>query len=226
MIHAESAPLHPLLPSLESAQSLLIGDTHCQAVRELGRGKSGISWLVKCAGVERVLKLIHHQPNSFYRFDADKLGCELDAEQRLRRLGVPMPELLSYSVDKDWLLKEYIHGEDAPELIAQDRVPQECFAQLAELHRICRDAGLNLDWFPANFVLRDKRLYYIDYETNPYSEEWNFPNWGLWYWLNASGFARWLQDGRGEHLNQDQSGHPLREGLQAAHIEISSAFLL
>ena len=43
-------------------------------------------------------------------------------------------------------------------------------------------AGLNIDWFPTNFMCRDKVLYYVDYECNPYMEQWSFEGWGARYW--------------------------------------------
>ena len=33
-----------------------------------------------------------------------------------------------------------------------------------------------------NFVLSVDRLYYVDYECNDYSPEWDFEHWGAQYW--------------------------------------------
>ena len=43
-------------------------------------------------------------------------------------------------------------------------------------------AGLNIDYYPTNFVVRDGLLYYSDYECNGYMDQWNFENWGSQYW--------------------------------------------
>lgn len=43
-------------------------------------------------------------------------------------------------------------------------------------------ANTNIDYFPTNFVVRGGEVYYIDFECNPYMEEWNFENWGIKYW--------------------------------------------
>ena len=43
-------------------------------------------------------------------------------------------------------------------------------------------AGLNIDYFPTNFVVQDELLYYIDYECNSYMEQWDFSHWGINYW--------------------------------------------
>lgn len=47
---------------------------------------------------------------------------------------------------------------------------------------ILNPLGINIDYFPTNFVVQDGEIYYIDYECNQYMEEWNFENWGIKYW--------------------------------------------
>ena len=54
--------------------------------------------------------------------------------------------------------------------------------QVRALSGRLREAGLNIDWFPTNFMCRDKVLYYVDYECNPYMEQWSFEGWGARYW--------------------------------------------
>ena len=45
-----------------------------------------------------------------------------------------------------------------------------------------RRAGLNIDWFPTNFIPWEGTLWYVDYECNDYMEQWDFPHWGRTYW--------------------------------------------
>ena len=45
--------------------------------------------------------------------------------------------------------------------------------------------GLNIDYFPTNFVPWGGTLYYIDYECNAYMEQWDFEHWGAQYWTTA-----------------------------------------
>ena len=45
-------------------------------------------------------------------------------------------------------------------------------------------AGLNIDYFPTNFVVSGG-LWYIDYECNAYMDEWSFDNWGVKYWSHT-----------------------------------------
>ena len=55
-------------------------------------------------------------------------------------------------------------------------------------------AGVNIDYFSPNFVVQTHTglLYYIDYECNEYTEEWNFENWGIKYWSLTPEFLQHL----------------------------------
>ena len=43
-------------------------------------------------------------------------------------------------------------------------------------------AGLNIDYYPTNFVIVDGKLYYVDYECDPYDETWDFEHRALPFW--------------------------------------------
>ena len=58
--------------------------------------------------------------------------------------------------------------------------------------RVLYAAGLNIDYFPTNFVLQDGRLWYIDYECNAYDAQWDFAHWGVKYWSKTPEFLAWL----------------------------------
>ena len=60
--------------------------------------------------------------------------------------------------------------------------------------KIAFDAGINIDYFPTNFVVNNDHLYYIDYECNDYMEEWNFENWGIKYWSQTEEFKEYLKN--------------------------------
>ena len=55
------------------------------------------------------------------------------------------------------------------------------------------DKGLNIDYFPTNFVVQDGEVYYIDYECNNYMDEWNFENWGVKYWSKTKEFMEYIE---------------------------------
>jgi hypothetical protein len=61
--------------------------------------------------------------------------------------------MLHLNPEKQYLLKEYVPGPDGLHAVAQDMVSDEIIHDLLMLSRVCRKAGINLDWFPANFIV-------------------------------------------------------------------------
>lgn len=147
----------------------------------LGHGKGGYSYLVTDGEREYVLKQIHHEPCDYYQF-GDKLQSELNDYQRLREIGIPMPELYEVDTCNERILKEYIRGETVAVLVERNEVKPDYFSQIEKMCAIVYGANLNIDYYPTNFVVQDDVLYYIDYECNTYMDEWNFENWGSQYW--------------------------------------------
>ena len=150
-------------------------------VRLLGKGKGGYSWLVEKDGKQYVLKQIHHEPCDYYQF-GDKLQAELHDYERLQAVGIPMPEMLDVDRDQEQILKEYIDGDTIMDLVKQDRMDAKWLQQMEQMCRKLYSAGLNIDYFPTNFVPQNGVLYYIDYECNSYDPKWNFEHWGKVYW--------------------------------------------
>ncbi len=149
----------------------------------LGRGKGGYSYLVR-QGVETfVLKQLHHEPCDCYAF-GDKLEAELSDYARLSALGLPMPKLLAVDRTRERLVKEYIDGPTVWDLSWQGKLTDAHRAWMSSWSQKLKAAGLNIDYYPTNFVVRGDALFYIDYECNLYSEQWNYENWGAGYWEN------------------------------------------
>lgn len=152
-------------------------------LRLLGKGKGGYSYLaVSPEGAEVVVKQIHHEPCSYYQF-GDKLQAELRDYDRLSVLGLPMPRLLEVDKSGERLVKEYLPGRTVYQMVLEDgEIPPDYLAQMEAMCALLYPAGLNIDYFPTNFIPRDGKLYYVDYECNGYMEQWDFRHWGIHYW--------------------------------------------
>ena len=161
--------------------TLTVNETEYTVLRLLGKGKGGYSYLVTDGMQQYVLKQIHHEPCEYYTF-GDKLQSELRDYRTLHSLGIPMPELLAADERRERILKEYIAGPTAAELLKEGAPDPDWLEQVCAMCRLLYPAGLNIDYYPTNFVLRDKRLYYIDYECNAYMEQWDFAHWGMQHW--------------------------------------------
>ena len=158
----------------------------------LGKGKGGYSYLVTDGMGEYVLKQIHHEPCDYYQF-GDKLASELGDYEKLTAIGVPMPKLLAVDREQERLLKEYISGDTGFDLVRKDQMKAEYVDQMEALCRRLYAADTNIDYFPTNFVVREGKLWYVDYECNPYMEQWDFQHWGIRYWSKTPDFLQYLQ---------------------------------
>ena len=158
-------------------------------IKLLGKGKGGYSYLVTDGEGEYVLKQIHHEPCDYYQF-GDKLQSELRDYATLSSLGITMPRLLAVDEKQERLLKEYIPGDTVYHLVLKDQLPAECFDLIRQMCGILYSAGINIDYFPTNFVVCRGKLYYVDYECNDYMHQWDFENWGRQYWWLSEAFKQ------------------------------------
>ena len=153
-------------------------------IRLLGHGKGGYSWLAEADSREVVLKQIHHEPCDYYTF-----GNKLDAERydygRLSSAGIRIPKLLAIDPETERIVKEYVDGPTISELLLEGRSVEEYLPQVRAMAAQAKAAGLNIDYYPTNFVVSGGLLWYIDYECNAYDERWSFETWGLAHWTPA-----------------------------------------
>ena len=163
-----------------------------QVLRLLGKGKGGYSYLVTDGQGEYVLKQIHHEPCDYYQF-GDKLASELRDYEKLSAVRIPMPVLLDVDREGERILKTYVPGETIYSLVKQDRVKADYFRQMEDMCCRLYAAGLNIDYFPTNFVVWQDQLYYVDYECNEYMEQWDFQNWGIQYWSKTEAFLEYVR---------------------------------
>ena len=161
--------------------TLSVNAKEYEIIRLLGRGKGGYSYLASREGQLVVLKQIHHEPCAFYTF-GNKLEAERYDYARLQEAGIRMPVMLDLDAETERIVKEYIEGKSVYELVCGDEPTELYAAQVRQMAGQARAAGLNLDYFPTNFIVRDGLLYYVDYECNAYMDEWSFENWGIKYW--------------------------------------------
>lgn len=168
-------------------ETMNIHDRIFTVIRLLGKGKGGYSYLVTDGQARYVLKQIHHEPCSYYTF-GDKLASELRDYEKLRLIGIPLPELLDVDSEQERILKEYIEGDTIDRLVLRDEMQPAYFDQIRGMCEKLYAANTNIDYYPTNFVARDGALYYIDYECNDYMQQWDFEHWGSKYWWKSPEF--------------------------------------
>ena len=161
-------------------------------VKLLGHGKGGYSYLVQREEKYYVLKQIHHEPCEYYSF-----GNKIEAEQydynRLLKTGIRMPKMLDIDIKNERILKEYIDGPSIYELVKGDAMKDRYLMQIKEMAEAVYAYGLNIDYFPTNFIVQNDEIFYIDFECNNYMDEWNFENWGVKYWSKTQEFIDYMK---------------------------------
>lgn len=165
-----------------------------EIIRLLGKGKGGYSYLAQRDGKQVVLKQIHHEPCDYYTF-GNKIEAEQRDYQRLLAAGIRIPQLLEVDVQAERIVKEYIDGPTVFDLVRDGGMQEAWLTQGREMAQQAQKAGLNIDYFPTNFIVQDGLLWYIDYECNDYMEEWSFHRWGVQYWSRTPAFEAYLQKG-------------------------------
>lgn len=174
-------------------QTLFWNGKEIHIITLLGKGKGGYSYLVKLDGQKMVLKQIHHEPCDYYTF-GNKLEAERSDYQKLLKAGIRIPKLLDVHEENEWILKEFIDGPTVYELVCQDQMSEELLEQGLKMAQTAYASGLNLDYFPTNFILSGELLYYVDYECNLYMEQWDFEHWGIRYWSKTPEFLAYQTD--------------------------------
>ena len=183
-----------------------------EIIKHIGKGKGGNSYLSTFENRNVVYKEMHYEPNDTYTFESNKLQSELRDYETLRSVGITIPTLLYYDDEKQFLIKEYIAGETIAEIIGANKLKDTYIKQMFKMCELLYARNLNIDYFPPNFVVENDLLYYIDFECNGYMEEWDFENWGIYFWANTNGMKKFLETGDHKYLSENAKPH--KEGLE------------
>lgn len=165
-------------------QMITVNGTEYRILRLLGHGKGGYSYLAERDGSRVVLKQIHHEPCAYYSF-GNKIEAERHDYERLKNACIRIPRMLDIDTSAERIVKEYVDGPTVAELVNSTGA-ESLLPQIREMAERAKAAGLNIDYYPTNFVVSDSLIWYVDYECNEYSEQWDFEHWGLPYWTGET----------------------------------------
>ena len=172
--------------------NITVNNVTYNVIKLLGKGKGGYSYLAQLNDKQVVVKQIHHEPCDYYTF-GNKIEAERNDYERLKNAGIRIPEMLDIDSENERIVKEYIDGDTIFDLVKNGESVEIFLPQVREMAELAKAAGLNIDYFPTNFVIQDGLLWYIDYECNKYMEEWSFENWGVKYWSRTPEFEGYLK---------------------------------
>ena len=207
-----------------TGQKIKIKDKEFIIKEFIGKGKSAYSYLIEHEYEKYVLKKMHDEPCAYYTF-GDKLQSELGAYNKLKEIGIRIPALFVANAEEQYLIKEYIEGQTVAEMVADNKLTDKHFKQIFNMCGKLYSHGINIDYFPTNFVVSNDELVYVDYEFNQYSDEWNFENWGIYYWVNIQGMNEFVETGNHLAINQDDnSGKPIKEQFKDSVFALINRF--
>lgn len=178
------------------AEKMFVNEKEYEIVKLLGKGKGGYSYLASDGAGQYVLKQIHHEPCDYYQF-GNKMEAEINDYERLKKIGIRIPEMLDVDRERERILKEYIEGDTIYDLVKRDKMEAVYMEQIKDMCVLLYAAGTNIDYFPTNFVVQNEKIYYIDFECNDYMAEWNFENWGIKYWSKTPEFMQYVREHAG-----------------------------
>ena len=101
--------------------------------------------------------------------------------------------MLDVDAANERILKAFVPGETVYDLVLHDQMKPEYVEQMRDMCRALYPAGLNIDYFPTNFIAWEGLIWYIDYECNVYMEEWDFEHWGIAYWSKTDTFMDYVR---------------------------------
>ena len=177
--YEKNGTINHVPPMME--ETLSVNETPVRLLRLLGKGKGGYSYLAEKDGRQVVLKQIHHEPCDYYNF-GNKIEAELRDYERLLAAGIRIPLMIACDKETERIVKEYVEGPTIMELIQKGVSAGPYLPEVREMAAKAKARGLNIDYYPTNFVVQDGSLWYVDYECNEYMDEWSFENWGIQYW--------------------------------------------
>jgi tRNA A-37 threonylcarbamoyl transferase component Bud32 len=186
------------------------GETYT-IIRLLARGKGGYNYLAESKSGRAVIKQIHYEPCDYFQFEENKLESELRDYQTLYEIGIPMPKLLYANQEKQFLIKEYIPGDTLAKTVADGKLSKNHISQILSICEKLYPRQLNIDYFPTNFMERQRELLYVDYECSRYSDEWNFENWGIYFLANAKGMKEFIENN--DYASILENGKPIKTGF-------------
>ena len=91
------------------------------------------------------------------------IEAELRDYARLQKAGIHIPRMHTVDIEAERIVKDYIEGSTVMELLNSGTSVEPYLPQVRDMADKAMAAGLNIDYYPTNFVLHDGLLWYVDY---------------------------------------------------------------
>lgn len=177
-------------------------------IRKLNEVNNGVFYLYSIGDNQVVIKELSNKTDDEGQLEINK---ELYSYERLESLGIYIPKLIGYNYQENIVIKEYLEGKDLLGLIRDKKITKGTYMDLLKYGEQVNSDNLNIDYFPNNFILKEEKLYYVNYKVFPYTDELNLRNWGIYYWLNNDGIKEYMRSGDDSFINVKGEKNPIIE---------------
>lgn len=138
------------------------------------------SYLVERDGEQYFLKLLGAKTKAFsdYKY----------ALKRLKASGINMPKLIKIDKKIGAVLTEYIAGDSVFSKLVCEDLSETILKEIFDINYLCKMNKIALDYNPHNFVIKNDKLYYINYVFDAYSKDKDFSENGIKLWFYTKEF--------------------------------------
>lgn len=93
------------------------------------------------------------------------------------------PKFIDKDKKKFMIVQEAVEGVNVLQILANGDLPDFVYEQLFDMFSYAKVMGINLDYDPRNFVVKEEKLYYVGHVFKPYVDWENLVNAGIRLWV-------------------------------------------
>lgn len=123
-----------------------------------------------------------------------KLVEDVKTRKSLMKCGIFAPKYKKIDKKQNITIEQFIEGQNALSKLVEGDLPDEFYQELFNVYRFCRFSKIEINYFPENFILGKKKMYYTSFDCRPQDEKYNLENYGLYYWIYSSELVTHLKE--------------------------------
>ena len=149
---------------------------------------------VKDLSDESFLATYKGQEFEVFKFDYKTVEGDalMYALMRIKNAGIKAPKLFWIDKKAGYIVREYLTGESAMELISKENIPEEIYKQLFINEYLAKVNKMTLNYEPDKWIIKDNTLYYMLPQFIEYNEEKDLVKKYLRLWFPTKELAQYL----------------------------------
>lgn len=91
------------------------------------------------------------------------LKLDINKYKNLKRIGIRTPRLVAYNERENYIVREYIEGENFEELLKMDAITEEQYLEVLNNLKLIYKNNVCCQCSLRNFIVNNDMLFYVDY---------------------------------------------------------------